>query len=59
MTAKMILFFETPSKSIIAAGTTRELSEDEISRLLWLFSDARLISSETVTGTFIGPVARW
>ncbi len=51
----MILFFETPSKSIIAAGTTRELSTEEKSRLSWLFNDARLISAESVSRTFIGP----
>src|SRR5512133_1355134 len=51
----MILFFETPSKSIIAAGTTKEISPDEISALSWLFSSAQRISAETVSGTFIGP----
>jgi phosphoribosylformylglycinamidine synthase len=51
----MILFFETDTKNIIAAGTNGSLPEKEIAKLIWLFGNAKLISKETLKGTFIGP----
>ncbi|MBE0668633.1 MAG: phosphoribosylformylglycinamidine synthase, partial [Bacteroidales bacterium] len=51
----MIFFFETPSKSIIAAGTVRPLSQDELGRLSWLFSNARQLTAVSISGTHIGP----
>ncbi|MFZ0471980.1 MAG: phosphoribosylformylglycinamidine synthase, partial [Bacteroidales bacterium] len=55
MTSKAILFFETPSTNIIATGTDRELSPEEISRLSWLYGNAVQIPSGTINGTFVGP----
>jgi hypothetical protein len=40
----MILFFETDTKNIIAAGTNGSLPEKEIAKLIWLFGNAKLIS---------------
>ena len=51
----MILFFETPTKSIIAAGTEKALSQDDIKKLSWLFSNAKQINTETIAGTYVGP----
>ena len=51
----MILFFKTPDKSIIAAGTVREITANEIDRLIWLFNGASLVNSVTISGTFVGP----
>ena len=51
----MILFFETDTKNIIAAGTNGSLPEKEIAKLIWLFGNAKLISKESLKGTFIGP----
>ncbi len=51
----MILFFKTPDKSIIAAGTVREITANEIDRLIWLFNGASLVNSDTIPGTFVGP----
>jgi len=51
----MILFFESPGKSIIATGTTRVLTNEEKERLTWLFNSAKLITGEELTGTFVGP----
>lgn len=51
----MILFFETPTKNIIAAGIIAKLPAEEISKLIWLFGNASLIDKENLEGTFIGP----
>ena len=51
----MILFFETDSKNIIAAGTTTRLSKTDIGKLIWLFGEASLIDKESLEGIYIGP----
>ena len=51
----MILFFEADSHNIIAVGTTTDLHENNIEKLIWLFSQATLINKESIEGTFIGP----
>ncbi|MGC1392609.1 MAG: phosphoribosylformylglycinamidine synthase [Bacteroidales bacterium] len=51
----MILFFETPTKNIIAAGINAKLPAEEIAKLIWLFGNASLIDKESLEGTFIGP----
>ena len=51
----MILFFMTPSKSVIATGVDHQLSQDEINELCWLYGGATLIEGETVEGFFVGP----
>ena len=42
----MILFFMTPSKSVIATGVDHQLSQDEINELCWLYGGATLIEGE-------------
>ena len=51
----MILFFKTPQKSIIATETDHQLDKDEISELCWLYGDAALEDSETLSGYYVGP----
>lgn len=51
----MILFFMTPSKSVIATAADHQLSQDEINELCWLYGGATLIEGETVEGFFVGP----
>jgi len=51
----MILFFESPQKSIIATGTKETLTPEEKVRLCWLFGNAKIISQEEIKGTFVGP----
>ncbi len=51
----MILFFQTKTDTVIAVKTSSELSKTSIEALQWLFSDATLIPSEKVEGSFIGP----
>ncbi len=55
MLSKTILFFASSSGKIIAAGVDRQLSPEETDRLSWLFSNAILLGTDTVSGTFIGP----
>ncbi len=51
----MILFFETPQKSLIATQCDHQLNHDEISELCWLYGDARLVEAEKLEGFFVGP----
>ncbi|TAL64849.1 MAG: phosphoribosylformylglycinamidine synthase, partial [Bacteroidetes bacterium] len=51
----MILFFEGTSKNLIAAGTSDKLPKKDIEKLIWLFGEATLITSEKIGGIFIGP----
>ncbi len=51
----MISFFQTSSKNIIAVQSATQLSPDYIQRLVWLFSEAEFINTDTVSGYFVGP----
>ncbi len=51
----MILFFEGTSKNIIAVGTSIKLQSQEIERLSWLFSEAKLLNKNIIVGSFAGP----
>ncbi|MGL5318050.1 MAG: phosphoribosylformylglycinamidine synthase [Bacteroidales bacterium] len=51
----MIRFFRTPSQSVIAVGVDRDLSQEEIQKLVWLFSEATPESSVELEGWFVGP----
>ena len=51
----MILLFQEVPEKVIAVGTSISLSNQDISRLEWLFGNARLLSNETINQSFIGP----
>ncbi|MGL4851637.1 MAG: phosphoribosylformylglycinamidine synthase [Phocaeicola sp.] len=51
----MILFFRTPSQSVIATEVNHELTPVEIEKLNWLYGEAHVESNENLTGCFIGP----
>ena len=51
----MILFFESKTKTIIAAGTSRKLAKRDIEKLIWLFGKAILKDNELIEGYFVGP----
>ncbi|MEE3383730.1 MAG: phosphoribosylformylglycinamidine synthase [Prevotella sp.] len=56
----MILFFKTPTKSIIATEADHQLNVQEIEELCWLYGGAELLASAgeaqtTVEGFFVGP----
>ena len=51
----MILFFKTPQNSVIATQTDHRLNEEEVKELCWLYGEATLLDSETLSGYYIGP----
>jgi len=51
----MILFFKTPSESVIATETNHRLNQEEINELCWLYGNAELVSAERLDGFFVGP----
>ncbi|MDD7097226.1 MAG: AIR synthase-related protein, partial [Prevotella sp.] len=51
----MIVFFQTPSKSVIATQTDHALTQDEKNELSWLYGDATALEAETLEGFFVGP----
>jgi len=53
----MILFFGDPSSHIFAVDTHEPLNDSRRARLEWLFGDAKLIDSESIQASLIGPRA--
>jgi len=53
----MIFFFNTPSNKVFALQSKTALSSESISRLVWLFGNAKLDESDHLIGTFVGPRA--
>lgn len=51
----MILFFRTPTKSVIATEVDHSLSAQEIDELRWLYGDADFENKQTLEGFFVGP----
>lgn len=51
----MILFFRTPSQTVIATEADHKLSADEIKELCWLYGDAELIDNDKLEGYYVGP----
>ena len=51
----MIQFFRTQNRSVIAVDSILPLSESDIEKLVWLFSDAQFLKQEILEGWFIGP----
>ena len=51
----MILFFKTPSKSVIATESDHRPNDEEIRKLCWLYGGAELAEGESLAGFFIGP----
>lgn len=51
----MILFFRTPSKSVVATEVDHQLSAEETQELCWLYGGATLENAETLEGYFVGP----
>src|SRR6056297_1230186 len=52
---KMIQFFKTSGESIIAVDAILPLSQSDIEKLTWLFSDAEYLKQEKLEGWFVGP----
>ena len=51
----MILFFRTPSQSVIAAECDHTPDAADIRKLCWLFGDAVPETENNLTGYFVGP----
>ena len=51
----MILFFRTPSQSVIAAECDHTPDAADIRKLCWLFGDATPETENNLTGYFVGP----
>ena len=51
----MIQFFQNSEDSVIAVGVSSSLSSDEFAKLEWLFSGAKPVDKEIISGKFIGP----
>ena len=51
----MILFFKTPSQSIIATQIDHQPAADEVKELCWLYSNATLLGDAELEGFYVGP----
>ena len=51
----MIYFFQKSESVYYTVGTTHQLAESDIQTLTWLFSGARLLDKNSLTGRFVGP----
>ena len=51
----MILFFQSPTKTVLAVETKHAFSAEDTQKLVWLFSEAKPVESETLNGWFVGP----
>lgn len=51
----MIHFFQSPEQHIYAVQTTSRFTDEVINKLIWLFGEAKLLSTNRIEGTFIGP----
>lgn len=51
----MILFFQSPNKTIYAVQSTTEKSAEDIVKLTWLFGEAQRVEQDSIAGEFIGP----
>lgn len=51
----MILFFKAPTGIVLATETSAELGNDDIQKLSWLYGDAQLVESDTISGFHVGP----
>ncbi|MBP3470704.1 MAG: phosphoribosylformylglycinamidine synthase [Paraprevotella sp.] len=50
-----IIFFRTPTQSVIATQADHELGHEEIEKLCWLYGEATVADASSLTGCFIGP----
>ena len=51
----MILFFQSSAKSVLAVEAQQAFSPEDTQKLVWLFSEATPLPSETLEGWFVGP----
>ncbi|WP_028897370.1 phosphoribosylformylglycinamidine synthase [Prevotella sp. HUN102] len=51
----MILFFQAFSDTVIATEIDHQPSQEEISKLSWLYGDAKLLDDKELSGFYLGP----
>ena len=51
----MISFFQKENATVLAVGTTKALSAEDIEKLTWLFSGAKHTEAKEMQGWYIGP----
>ncbi|NDV47158.1 phosphoribosylformylglycinamidine synthase [Paludibacter sp. 221] len=51
----MIHFFRTSEQHIYAVHSGNSLSDNDISKLIWLFGEAKPLSEQAIEGKFVGP----
>lgn len=51
----MVFFFKKNGRTVYAVESAHRFSDEEIEKLTWLFSGAKLLAGRSVKGTFIGP----
>lgn len=51
----MIRFFRTQLQTVIAVDSFLPFAQDDIAKLIWLFSDAKFLKDEVLDGWFVGP----
>ncbi|MDR0756990.1 MAG: phosphoribosylformylglycinamidine synthase [Tannerella sp.] len=51
----MILFFQSPDKTIFAVETASDFLQEDISKLVWLFGGAVQVHAGHVAGQYVGP----
>lgn len=51
----MILFFQSPTKTVLAVEAEHAFSAEDTQKLIWLFSEAKPVESEALKGWFVGP----
>lgn len=52
-----MIYYFSKNKSVFALQASKELTESDISRLIWLFDDAILLPDKILKGDFTGPRA--
>ncbi|WDF67623.1 phosphoribosylformylglycinamidine synthase [Sphingobacterium oryzagri] len=53
----MIHFFVNPSNTVYGVQTQQELSQEDISKLNWLFGNAKKLTEQTLATYYVGPRA--
>ncbi|MBR1395679.1 MAG: phosphoribosylformylglycinamidine synthase [Prevotella sp.] len=51
----MIRFFKTPQQSVVATEVDHELAQEEVKELCWLYGNAELMDSDSLSGYYVGP----
>lgn len=51
----MIQFFQTPAQHVFVVQSKNNLSTEDVSKLEWLFSEAKLTNLSTIEGNYVGP----